>query len=218
MGVYMRLVKLKSAFLGLLTVTAIAIGAPAAVSWATGRGHTTATAGKACGALASDLQANATGVQQSLLAVPPTLDAVPKLMNGLLDQVTSLVDLGCLPAPQLPAAAAPVGHTTEGRIPGVPLPTLVPTLVPTDLPTVVPTTVPTTLPTELPGVPGLPTVDTCTDLTADLLAAISDTLAALLSTGLPDLTAAVEAVTHLVDTLTKLIDPAAACLPAPTAS
>lgn len=194
---------------GSLTVAAVAAVTPAAIGWAGGTDATAKAGPAVCQAIAGDLQSTVGGLQQSLIAVPPALDAVPKTVNGLLETVTSLVDLGCLPVPALPVAApvqqkASVQQKAEGRqeaqtaalpgVPGIPLPT--PSL-------------------GVPGLPGvLPTVPVCTDLTADLLAAVTDLLAALLSTNLPDLTGAVDAAGGLLDTLTKLADPAAACLPA----
>jgi hypothetical protein len=167
----------------------------------------------ACGALAGDLGSALSDVQSSLVAVPPSLDGVPGLVNGLLVKVTSLIDLGCLPAVELPVSAPVAGNgpadkadkaladkasAGEATLPGIPLPSA-------GLPL-------PSLSAELPGLAGLGAVPVCTDLTADLLATVSNLLAALLSTGVPDLTKALDAVTGLLDTVTKLTG--ADCLPA----
>lgn len=139
----------------------------------------------ACTAIADDLLATVTGLTDGIGAVPPDLSTVPQLLNELLGLGTTLIDLSCLPAPELPLELPQAAEHTE------------------QLP--------------LPIDPTLPTVPECTDLTADLLDAITGVLASLLSTGLPDLAGALSAITGLLDTLTGLTD--ASCLPAvPAAS
>lgn len=174
--------KLWFAGISLSVIAAVAVAVPAMTSLA----HEPAVEeqARACEALAGDLTGGVTDLQSGLVALPPKLDTVPSVVNGLLGQVTSLIDLGCLPTPELPVAAPLKGKDQ---------------LIP-----------------PLPPVGGtLPTVPVCTDLTADLLDAVTGVLAALLSTGgLPDLTGALDAITDLLDTLTGLTDTTNSCLPA----
>jgi len=201
------LTKLQAVCVSLTVVVGLAV-TPAVAGFAQsvpGKRPAPVRQSSACGALAGDLTAAASGVKDSLVAVPPALDGVPDLVNGLFAKVTGLIDLGCLPVPQLPVSA-PVAaeHHATAKLPGVPgLP--LPSVPGLPLPSVSP---------GLPGVPGLGAVPVCTDLTADLLAAVSSLLAAVLSTGLPDLTKALDAVSGLLETVTGLTGSAEGCLPA----
>lgn len=201
----------------LSVIAAVAIAVPAV------RGLAIESAAEAkaaeCATLAGDVTGKATDLQGGLSAAPPKLDRVGELVNGLLDPVLELIDAGCLPKPELPAAA-PAGH--EEQLP--PLPTVVPS--PSALPSGIPlpsaSAVPTGLPlpsaSALPVRDALPAVPVCTDLTADLLDAVTGVLAALLSTSAPDITAALSEVADVLKTLTSLTDAANKCLPAASAA
>lgn len=169
---------------GSLTVIAVLVAVPAARGLAATEAEP--EAGPAvCAALAGDLQDTVSNLQSGLGAVPPDLAGVTEPVNELHHTALGLIDLGCLPAPELPVPER--AESPESRV-AIP----VPTLPPVD--------------------PGLPTVPVCTDLTADLLDAVTGVLASLLATGLPDLTGALDALTALIDTLTGAT--AEGCLPA----
>lgn len=178
----MKRLWLAGASLSVITTAALAV--PTVSVIAADRGERASTERvQTCEAPVKELEGAATDVQKGLVAVPPKLDSVGSVVNGLLEQVTNLIDLGCLPTPELPVASARNGTNQLPPLPSLP-----------------------------PVGGGLPTVPLCTDLTADLLNAVTELLAALLSTGLPDVPGAVDAVTGLLGSLTKLTDAANKCV------
>ncbi len=197
----------------LSVVAALAFTGPAARALAAEpqASDTQAATAPDCSALASELTRTANDVKSGLTATPPTADRAGEIANGLRKQVSSLIDLGCLPAGE-PSTSAPANREEYFRTPfGWPVfPSFGPVFPSFGWPMFPPIGWPVFPPI---GGGSPPNVAVCTDLTQDLLDAVNDLMAALLAPGGPDLTAALNALMEILDALAGLTSPVNGCLP-----